>query len=420
MFTVDKTAMGHYIKDLIYERQFKSARQFGIEYLKLRYGSVDEDAIPNIQNRISQIINGKKWIQLEDLPIFAELLGVSVEDIISAGTSSTPSTSHITNYSIAYSDDPNVWETHIHRPDNLFLNLDEYNKTIIDYALEAGNYALLKYLMDKDYIWFIGDDKKEYFGTFNDSYSYFGAGTSIKAKRGYCGDLDAQLKTESDLRFKLMLLAIKNKDFDTLTNLHAREIPQLYSIHPVLGNHIRKDDTLPKSKSIDQFVKSIASCPNTVLNYFFEPFKINPNFDYSEPTFIFPYAGVVLDHMIKQNKKNTSIYIKKAIQWNKEVINQLKELIDKSVVNYKKIYDYLQDEDYVRKVALEYYYYFPNVGFVGYTDTSEKSSKRFITNIVQVTAKSPNQELQSLIDELNESHKPLEAFLQEQKKLDKH
>ena len=198
--------------------------------------------------------------------------------------------------------------------------------------------------------------------------------------------------------------------------LNNLKVDNTYLAH----RRIKKDYTLPKSKSIDQFVKSIASCPNTVLNYFFEPFKINPNFDYSEPTFIFPYAGEVLDHMIKQNKKNTSIYIKKAIQWNKEVINQLKELIDKSVVNYKKIYDYLQDEDYVRKVALEYYYYFPNVGFVGYTDTSEKSSKRFITNIVQVTAKSPNQELQSLTDELNESHKPLEAFLQEQKKLDKH
>ena len=57
MFTLDKVEIGRHIADLIDESRFKSARQFGIEYLRVRYGSVDEDAIPNIQNRISQIIN---------------------------------------------------------------------------------------------------------------------------------------------------------------------------------------------------------------------------------------------------------------------------------------------------------------------------------------------------------------------------
>ena len=84
MFTIDKKEIGHHIADLISESRFKSARRFGIEYLKARYGSADADAIPNIQNRICQITKGNKWIQIEDLPIFSELLEVSIEDIIIA------------------------------------------------------------------------------------------------------------------------------------------------------------------------------------------------------------------------------------------------------------------------------------------------------------------------------------------------
>ena len=178
MFTVDKVEIGHHIADLFESSRFKSARQFGKEYLRVRYGSVDEDAIPNIQNRISQIINGKKWIQMEDLPIFADLLGVSVEDIVSAGT----------------------------------------------------------------------DVKRRTFG-YNDTW----------------------LKDKDDLRFKMMSLAIKNKDFEMLTRLHAREIPLLYTINHFLTFNPR-EDKLPESKNIEQFTQSLASCSNTTLAYFFDSF----------------------------------------------------------------------------------------------------------------------------------------------------
>ena len=48
------------------------------------------------------------------------------------------------------------------------LNPDEYDKTAIDYALEAGNYPFLKYLTEKGYIWFVGEDKKEYYAEISD------------------------------------------------------------------------------------------------------------------------------------------------------------------------------------------------------------------------------------------------------------
>ena len=79
--------IGTYLGDLI-KKNYKSDRQFCVEYLKLRDGqdAPSPDDIQKMQNRISQIKNGNKCVQLEDLPIFSELLGVSFEEILSAGT----------------------------------------------------------------------------------------------------------------------------------------------------------------------------------------------------------------------------------------------------------------------------------------------------------------------------------------------
>lgn len=59
MFEVDKKKIGEHIAELIEASEYKSDRQFGIAYLNRRYGSLDEAAIPNIQNRICQIKKGK-------------------------------------------------------------------------------------------------------------------------------------------------------------------------------------------------------------------------------------------------------------------------------------------------------------------------------------------------------------------------
>ena len=175
MFKTDNAKIGKHLGDLIKNSEHKNDRQFCIAYLTLRDGEANPDDIQKMQNRICQIKNGKKGVQIEDLPILSELLGVSIEDILSAGTALTPVLNRKTNYSIAFSKDPAEWEAYIQRDDKLILNPDEYDKTAIDYALEAGNYPFLKYLTENGYIWFVGDDKNEY-------YLGFGAGTSIKRR----------------------------------------------------------------------------------------------------------------------------------------------------------------------------------------------------------------------------------------------
>ena len=416
MFKVDKTKIGEHITELIEASEYKSDRQFGIAYLKLRYGSLDEAAIPNIQNRICQIKKGNKWIQIEDLPIFAELLGVSIEDIVSAGTSYAPVTGRVTNYSIASSSDPDEWEAYVNRADKLILNPDEYNKTVIDYALEAGNYPFLKFLMDKGHIKFVGTDKQRYHDSFGEYGAGFGAETDINRRDvGYVDILDTWLKDKDDLRFKMIALAIKNKDFDMLNRLHAKEIPLLYTINHFLTFNPR-EDKLPESKNVTQFLQSVSTCSNTTLAYFFEPFTIESAIRNDKNTFFFPFAGRVLDLMIKNRADNAARFIEMATKYNNSVLTKLKQELDNGAKSSKEYYDQLNcpevyNDEFIRMEALRDYYFYSKTGFVAFTAprfAKTNAVNGFITNVIHVTAKSSDPEIQFLIDELNETY---ESFI---------
>ena len=221
MFYLEKNnvQIGRYLKMLIKKSKYTNSRQFCIAYLKLANLDASNEAISKMQNRMSQITNGKKAIQTYDLPIFCELLGVSCEEIISAGKHYEPISNHVTNYEIAFSNDQEMWDKYIKREDKLFLNPDEYNKTVIDYALEFKNYKFIKYLMDNGYIWFTDNSKND----FGDRIFGFGAGTSVKRRKTGFTDtfgIDFQYRCEEQgLRQKMIVLALENNDFDTLTSL---------------------------------------------------------------------------------------------------------------------------------------------------------------------------------------------------------
>lgn len=142
MKSADKEKMGAYLKKLIEER-YPSHRKFGKAYLEAIDVQVNDEELRKISNKLSQIINGKKGIQLEDLMVFTDLLGVSCEEIITGGNYFVPVASHMTNYEIAFTDDPRVWKKYMEREDKIFLNSDEYGKTVIEYALEFKNYKLI-------------------------------------------------------------------------------------------------------------------------------------------------------------------------------------------------------------------------------------------------------------------------------------
>ena len=407
MFKIDNEKIGSHLADLIKNSKYKSDRQFGIAYLKLRDNTETPapDDIQKIQNRICQIKKGNKGIQIEDLPIFAELLQISIDEILSAGTSIAPVLSRVSNYSLAFSKDPAEWDAYIKREDKLILNPDEYNKTVIDYALESGNYPFLKYLMDNGYIWFVGNNKDEY-------YLGFGAGCSIERRSIDLTDiLNVKLKEQDDLRFKMISLAITNKDFDILNRLHAREIPLLYTINHVFHYTLR-DKHLPESNNVALMINSIASSNNTTLSYFFEEFEIESARSSAKNTFIFPYVGALLDIMIRHKRKNACRFLEKAIAYNKKVQKRLQQYADESIKScegffaYSNNHDFYND-DYYKNAAWRDYYVYPEIGFIAYMAPvfiKGTPSRGFITNIIHVTANSADTEAQFLIDELNKTY----------------
>ena len=421
MYEVKNEDIGTHVSELIHDK-YKSVRQFCQKYLEERYQDFDDTALKNIQNRFSQILNGNKGVQLDDLPVLSHLLGVSMEDIVSAGTSFAPVTNRVTNYSIANSQDEKEWEKYINRDDKLILNADEYNKTVIEYALEAGNYEFLKYLVNKGYIWFVGTDKNEYHRAFGNYDAGFGAGTNIKRRTiGFNDDLATRQKNSDDLRFNMIYLAIKNKDYDMLEKLHAREIPLLYDAGrlPML---IQNPGKIPSSKNVDKFISILADASDEMITYFFKPITIDCPATKETNTFFFPYAGMVLDLMIKRKKSTARAFLKTVTKYNKSVNKQLTDYLDISIRNSKEYFEQFENPDYytddfIRTNALYYYYFYPDTGFVSYTTINHPKGEKclnLVANIIRVTAKSSSIEIQDLIDELNETYTTFEKYLEKE------
>ncbi len=399
----DNKKIGNYLAALI-EQQYESRRDFGRQYL-IAAGDTDpsSEKINNMSNRLMQIVKGNKAIQLHDLPYFSEMLGVSCEQILSAGECSAPVAGRVTNHSIACSKDPTEWEKYIRREDKLVLNSDEYCMTVLDYALEFGNYEFIKFLMNHGYIWFDSRKDQDYIQTF-------GAGTSIERRQiGFvdCG-LEYKLKTEDLLRTKLIALASDHEDIQMLESLRARENPQLYScVHYPFARHPDFDRYYNEI-----MVKHITAASERVLDYFTDPFKIQDRIHYKDNkertyTFMFPYISKLLDLLIIKNSSFAEIAIKKAIKHNKATYEKLCRLI-LSVKN-----DPRYSEEYMKdlwvKTCRQDLYFFENGSMIMfraiYSDMiTDNHVDVIITNVPHVTKSPISPILKHLTEELNESY----------------
>ena len=207
----------------------------------------------------------------------------------------------------------------------------------------------------------------------------------------------------------MITLAIKNNDFDVLDQLHARELPMLYTLGCMYVFHPRSDE-LPSSQNIDNMIQCIASSSKETLNYFFENFEITSSPPRQESSsFIFPYSGAVLDIMIRQKNRNVSYILEKVITYNKSILKKLLQLTNNSIKSLTAFYEsangsFHSNSHYIHE-AWKNYYFYPQTGFVAYTTPVYlKPYHGFITNVVHVTTKSSDSEIQFLIDELNETY----------------
>lgn len=422
MFILEKNneEIGLYLKKLILEKYHK-VRKFCIAYIKLS-GSDWEDGslIAKLQNRISQIIRGNKAIQVYDLPFFCELLDVSCEEILSAGRHFVPISGHVTNYEIAFSKDKAMWDKYINHKDKLILNPDEYNKTVIDYALEFKNYDFLKYLMDNGYIWFVDDSKYD----CHDRVFGFAAGTSIKRREiGYHDTLDVMLRYHSEergLRQKMIALAMENRDFGVLDCLHAREVPALYEACSYMN-----PNTKCKNYYNENVIKEIAkSNDDRVFRYFSEDFPIKDQFE-REHWFIYPYLGKLLELLIAGENKYTEAVLRGTIDHNKRIYGKLRKMVNEAFELSNNFYNqngqYLVSVETVEKDVMNFYRFDDEDGFLSYIFCKAKKDYLKLTaNVIHVEAESNDSLIQTLIKELNSSYEEVKNIRPDATMLNEH
>ena len=401
MYKVDNIEIGKYIGGLIIAREYASDRRFAIEYIKLRDGNSDEPDSAEIQlaaNKISQIKKGRKGIPITDLPIFSDLLEVSIEAILSAGEVVKPVSTRMTNYSVACSSDEGIWKEYVERSDKLILNEDEYGKNIIDYALEFRNYDLLKFLTDNGYIYFVDDDQQKYWGSF-------GAGTRIERRHlGSYDDLDVRMKERDDLRTSMIALALDRGDYDMLDKMKAREIPSLYE-----GSYFyRKSIDFEKyynPKLMDAILKS----SDEVLKYFSEEFEINTNFK-AKSRFMFPYLGKLIEMVVRENGKAATSMLKKALKHNQDLLKRIKQIAELSAKSFGDKAEYMPKDAIYDWIMHDYNYYDDN-DTVAYWVRDEKGAYQGVfSNVIRVNGTSKDSSVAKLIGELNDSYDMIREY----------
>lgn len=413
MFEINPEAIGVYISDLIDESpNFVSSRDFCREWLKLELNTnkePDGDSLQNRANKLSQIKKGKKNIQIDDLPVFSKLLGVSFERILSAGESDPALPKRVSNYYIAQSKSKKEWQEYIDRADKPFLYMDEFGKTIIEYAIEFKNYALIKFLLDKGCIWFDSECESDYgiiFGAGaktqenSSDNSENNAAISAIYKPYPMNHLHSRLTDNDWFRMNVIPIACDNSDLKMLGDLRAREIPGLYfranylsCSHPEVNSHYDANDA--------SVVKRIANSDNKILEYFTDSFDIQSSQNCcdkngKERTFVYPYISQLLDFLIAEGKPFANRALEKMIEHSKATLDKLNGLIN----------DSLQSECYDENSWRENYDFYDDGNFVSFRN--KRTYDGIITNIAVVSKKSGDRHTQTLINNLNDIYKQIE------------
>lgn len=374
--------IGKYLSGLI-DSKYESRRKFCAEWLNLEKLDVSENI--NIRaNKLKDILNGKNSIQTRDLPYFGTLLGVSFEQILSAGECSVYNTDRVTNYTIANSHDETEWQMYIDMQEKLVLNTDEYDKTVLDYAFEFGNYDFIKFLIKNEYITF---DEESY----KMAPQTYGLNTKISAlTRVYVDRPQPVWRFEKldEFRKNLIVFAIRNNDVEMLDYLHARELPELYLLNPYGGF-----ERIYFQEPDFNLIKKIAKSSKKVIDYFITPFVIPMTYG-GENEFIYPFMSELLSEMCKIKSPYLELAFSKAVKHNQKVFDDL-----------------INDAQNIKESSLKQSWYNEYKScFVNYNDTivgmcgSIYGIKSMIANIVKCDIITKKSNLIHLADELNCLH----------------
>ena len=390
--TATNEEIGKYLFKLIDEKSYKfnSGRDFCKQYLFLEKGEQpSDDEIQKQANRLSGIKSGKYGLQIQDLGYYTELLEITCEELLSAGKSKPAFPDRYSNYTFAHSTDRGYWERYINNDDKLFLNADEYGKTILDYAFECENYGLIKFLTENNYITIVDNEStKDYVMTF------MPPDKAMKYMSRNANKLNDEIINNDKIRTTVVALAIKKNDKYFLTKLRAREIPALYSVCEY-GFSTQFDNF--ESSYNDKLTNAVANADKEILGYFSEPFSIKS--EHSEGVFIYPFLGRLLDKMISENNKNTVYVLERTLDYNSNVLNELSEKIAQSYIMYKK---YCDDKE-AFSGAVKYFDMNDNgvFTFMNYDPSDTSNLIKMKSNVIHISKRSKDEKVNELISKIN-------------------
>lgn len=154
-----KKEVGEYIKQQLSIQNLRQA-QLADRMLEL-IPEDDEDEFSDANTRKRRLTdNISKWIRGDMYPgskylfYLSQVLKVTIENILTAGESNEKYDDRVTLYSMAKCKDIYLIDKFMEQDEEVFINYDEFDKTLIDYVIEFKNIELIKYFFDKEIISF--------------------------------------------------------------------------------------------------------------------------------------------------------------------------------------------------------------------------------------------------------------------------
>lgn len=385
--------IGAYLKKVILSK-YPSCRQFCVAYVDLTLKIEDDpndirsDEIRKLTNRLSQILKGVKAIQTYDLPVFSELLGISCEEMLTAGAVRKPILCRRTNYNIAFSQDENDWKEYLAKEDCIAAYADEFDKTVVDYALEFKNYKFLRFLMENGYIQFVSHEEIWDYG-YN-----FGAKSLIKDKQRLT--LENQFLEDNTLRTRLIALALESDDESVLEELHAREFPVQYTVVPHYCNSIKFADYYDEN-----YIDAIVRAKDKVFDYFCQEYYVTTlqAKDY-RCKWLFPFLGALIERAIKVNPERALLLSDIAIAHNKELYENLKREVLRIAKEQKQLRSSVGFTEIIKDVLRDFHINEERnyVSFYAYWCKGNSVSGL----VISVNAKTKEKAIQDKIDKIND------------------
>lgn len=152
----DRKEIGNFIKQKFEEKQKEQNKSFSQSDLAQALADFANAGAnqkkytkEHFKDSVSKWINGKCYPGIDSLYYLSRVLKVSIEELLSGGEVNEKYDNRVTLYSMAKTNDEFLMEKFCEQNPEIFLNSDEFDKTLLDYLIKFKNYKSIKYLIDK-------------------------------------------------------------------------------------------------------------------------------------------------------------------------------------------------------------------------------------------------------------------------------